>query len=75
VTDEIYVECSIDGPLETVWDRTQEPARHERWDLRVSEMEYVDEDRARVGNPVGSRIGPESGSDSPSTGPASSRSR
>lgn len=39
--DAIYVEIPVDAPLEAVWDRTQEPALHERWDLRFSDIEYL----------------------------------
>ncbi|AFK18229.1 hypothetical protein E6P09_05555 [Haloferax mediterranei ATCC 33500] len=39
--DAIYVERLVDGPLESVWDRTQDPTEHERWDLRFSTIEYL----------------------------------
>ncbi|MFF0020763.1 MULTISPECIES: hypothetical protein [unclassified Streptomyces] len=34
----IYVEARIRGPLDTVWERTQDPGRHQRWDLRFTEI-------------------------------------
>jgi len=37
----IYVETRIRGPLEEIWQRTQEPALHERWDLRFTTIEYL----------------------------------
>ena len=37
----IYVETFIRGPLEEVWSRTQDPALHQRWDLRFSGIEYL----------------------------------
>jgi hypothetical protein len=37
----IYVETLIRGPLEEVWSRTQDPAQHERWDLRFSHIDYL----------------------------------
>lgn len=37
----IYVETSIQGPLEEVWQRTQDPGLHERWDLRFTRIEYL----------------------------------
>ena len=37
----IYVEIRIQGPLENVWEHTQDPALHERWDLRFSEITYL----------------------------------
>lgn len=39
--DAIYVERLVDGPLDSVWERTQDPAEHERWDLRFSDIEYL----------------------------------
>lgn len=39
--ESIYVERFVDGPLNAVWERTQEPTEHERWDLRFSEIEYL----------------------------------
>jgi len=39
--DSIYVERFVDGPLDLVWERTQEPDEHERWDLRFSEITYL----------------------------------
>lgn len=37
----IYVERLVDGPLNVIWERTQNPDQHERWDLRFSEIEYL----------------------------------
>lgn len=37
----IYVETFIRGSLDEVWAKTQEPAAHERWDLRFSEISYL----------------------------------
>ena len=37
----IYVEIRIRGRLETLWEHTQDPALHERWDLRFSEITYL----------------------------------
>src|SRR5262245_21188674 len=37
----IYVETWIRGPLDEVWRRTQDPAQHERWDLRFTRIEYL----------------------------------
>jgi hypothetical protein len=37
----IYIETFIRGSLEDVWRRTQDPAEHERWDLRFSHIEYL----------------------------------
>lgn len=37
----IYVETFIRQSLDTVWAHTQEPALHERWDLRFSEIRYL----------------------------------
>jgi hypothetical protein len=37
----IYVEIDIRGPLERVWQLSQTPASHERWDLRFTEISYI----------------------------------
>ncbi len=37
----LYVEARIRTPLERVWELTQEPALHQRWDLRFSSITYL----------------------------------
>ena len=37
----IYVEALIAAPLDRVWDLTQRPGLHQRWDLRFSEIRYL----------------------------------
>lgn len=37
----ITVEIEIRAPLEGLWDRTQDPRQHVRWDLRFTEIEYL----------------------------------
>ena len=37
----IYVEIEIRSPLDELWEKTQVPALHERWDLRFTNIEYV----------------------------------
>jgi hypothetical protein len=37
----IYVETRIHAPLEAVWDATQVPDRHVRWDLRFTGIRYL----------------------------------
>jgi hypothetical protein len=37
----IYVEILIADELEHVWQLTQDPAQHQRWDLRFSQIEYL----------------------------------
>lgn len=37
----IYVEHRIDAPLEAIWTHTQDPALHERWDLRFTAIRYL----------------------------------
>lgn len=36
--DAIYVEIEIRSPMDRVWQLTQEPAQHARWDLRFSSI-------------------------------------
>lgn len=41
----LYVETRINGvDLDTLWHRTQEPAQHQRWDLRFTHIDYLDTD-------------------------------
>jgi hypothetical protein len=37
----IYVETLIQGPIEALWQHTQEPSLHEQWDLRFSTIRYL----------------------------------
>jgi uncharacterized membrane protein YphA (DoxX/SURF4 family) len=40
-TRSIYVEIEIRGSMERVWELTQTPEYHRRWDLRFTEIEYL----------------------------------
>jgi len=37
----IYVETRINAPIERVWDATQQPGQHQRWDLRFGTISYL----------------------------------
>src|SRR5437660_3372206 len=37
----IYVEIQIRAPIDRVWQLTQTPDLHQRWDLRFSEIQYL----------------------------------
>ncbi len=37
----IYVEIFIRGTLDDLWEKTQTPQLHQRWDLRFSEIDYL----------------------------------
>ena len=37
----IYVSICIHGLLDELWERTQDPALHQRWDLRFSAIDYL----------------------------------
>src|SRR6185312_2522228 len=37
----IYVETRISGDMEELWQKTQTPGLHQRWDLRFSSIEYL----------------------------------
>jgi hypothetical protein len=37
----IYVETLIRTPMERLWEATQDPSLHERWDLRFTRIEYL----------------------------------
>ncbi|MGW2300158.1 hypothetical protein [Streptomyces sp. NPDC001809] len=45
----LYIETRVRADLETLWERTQDPDRHQRWDLRFTEIAYLPgtEDRPR----------------------------
>jgi hypothetical protein len=37
----IYVERLIKAPLDVLWSHTQDPALHQRWDLRFTQIDYL----------------------------------
>ncbi|MCX5228727.1 hypothetical protein ABZY16_30365 [Streptomyces sp. NPDC006553] len=37
----LYIETRVRADLETLWERTQEPGRHQRWDLRFTEIDHL----------------------------------
>lgn len=37
----LYVEARVRTDLDTLWERTQDPALHQRWDLRFTEIAYL----------------------------------
>jgi hypothetical protein len=37
----LYVEIQVRGSLDELWQRTQDPVQHARWDLRFSEIEHL----------------------------------
>lgn len=37
----IYVERLISAPMDALWNATQSPEVHERWDLRFTEISYI----------------------------------
>ncbi|WP_317445456.1 hypothetical protein [Streptomyces collinus] len=37
----LYIETRIDADLDELWARTQEPAQHQRWDLRFTEIAHL----------------------------------
>ena len=37
----IYVETLIAGSMDDLWEKTQTPELHQRWDLRFSEIRYL----------------------------------
>lgn len=37
----IYVEIPIRAAMEELWEKTQNPDMHQRWDLRFSQIEYL----------------------------------
>lgn len=45
----IYVETRVRAPMPELWAATQEPSRHQRWDLRFQRIDYLP--RPDVGMP------------------------
>lgn len=41
----IYVELRIRSPFDALWEHTQTPALHQRWDLRFSRIDYMPKER------------------------------
>lgn len=37
----IYVEIPIRASIEELWEKTQNPQLHQRWDLRFTQIEYL----------------------------------
>lgn len=37
----IYVESRIRAPIDALWNATQDPAQHQRWDVRFGSIEYL----------------------------------
>ncbi|MGW1160576.1 SRPBCC family protein [Streptomyces sp. NPDC002519] len=37
----LYVEAHIQGDLDELWARTQDPAQHRRWDVRLTEIDCM----------------------------------
>ena len=38
---DIYVETLIDAPVERIWQATQDPVAHRRWDARFGRIDPV----------------------------------
>lgn len=37
----LYIETRVRTPMDVLWDRTQVPDQHERWDLRFTEIDFL----------------------------------
>ncbi|MFI6283999.1 hypothetical protein ACIBCM_04430 [Streptomyces sp. NPDC051018] len=37
----LYIETRVGTDIETLWERTQEPSEHRRWDLRFTEVDHL----------------------------------
>jgi DoxX-like family len=40
----LYIETKIKSDLDTLWTHTQDPATHQQWDLRFTEIKYLPKD-------------------------------
>jgi uncharacterized protein YndB with AHSA1/START domain len=45
--NKIVVEVLVPAPVDEVWRRTQDPAEHVRWDIRFTDIRYLEEHDAR----------------------------
>jgi hypothetical protein len=52
-TDPIYVEIRIRAPLDELWEKTQVPELHRRWDLRFTSIEPLGGSRFRYATRIG----------------------
>src|SRR5699024_2397086 len=41
VCEEIYVETTIDAPIDEIWEKTKNPSLHEQWDIRFTSITYL----------------------------------
>ena len=41
----IYVEILVRAPMDALWNQTQTPSLHEKWDLRFTRIEYLPKER------------------------------
>ncbi|MFC9898030.1 hypothetical protein ACFVMC_30440 [Nocardia sp. NPDC127579] len=41
--NKLYIEARIRVDMATLWERTQNPAEHRRWDLRFTDIDYLPE--------------------------------
>lgn len=57
--NKIVVEVEIDAPLPIIWDRSQEPTQHLLWDIRFSEIAYLEtyDDKGRQALRYRTKIG------------------
>jgi uncharacterized membrane protein YphA (DoxX/SURF4 family) len=40
----LYIETTIDVSVDELWEKSQDPSLHQRWDLRFSEIAYLPKD-------------------------------
>jgi uncharacterized membrane protein YphA (DoxX/SURF4 family) len=40
----LYIESVIDAGIDELWEKSQDPGLHQRWDLRFSEIDYLPTD-------------------------------
>ncbi|MFI9788075.1 hypothetical protein ACIHEI_31905 [Kitasatospora sp. NPDC051984] len=62
-TKPIYVELSIRTDLDTLWELTQRPWHHQRWDARFSRIDYLNSPSEQSAQSTRSEHPPESGAE------------
>lgn len=43
----IYVETNIHSDMDTLWEATQNPKQHEKWDLRFTSINYLPKEEGK----------------------------
>lgn len=48
MTAPLYIETRMRAEMDRLWEATQDPAQHRRWDLRFTHIDYLDRDAGQT---------------------------